>query len=89
MLLLCPFVGPFVVGFVKAMYTVTEGDNGEVHANVCVTLISPEGDIGNERIFVEVFNETNPQNIPSGSALASAWVIIVIVLAHFSLYYYV
>ena len=72
MLLLCPFVGPFVVGFVQTIYTITEGDNGQVSVEVCVTLISPEGDIDDERIFVEVFNKTNPQNIPSGSALASA-----------------
>ena len=63
--------GTFIVGFVETMYTVIEGDAGEVHVDVCVTLISPVGDIGDERILVDVFNDTTPKNIPLGSALAS------------------
>ena len=50
------------------MYTVTEG-NG--HVEVCVTLISPEGDIGDKTVHVEVFNNTNPGNIPRNATAAS------------------
>ena len=53
-----------------------EGDDGHSHVEVCVALISPEGDIGDERIRVEVFNDTNPENIiPPGSALASTFIL--------------
>ena len=69
LVLLCLFVGPFVVGFVDTVYNVTEGDDGLGDISVCVTLTSPEGDIGGERIFVEVFNA--PRNNPLCSALAS------------------
>jgi hypothetical protein len=62
--------GPFVVGFVDTVYNVTEGDDGLGDISVCVTLTSPEGDIGGERIFVEVFNA--PRNNPLCSALATA-----------------
>ena len=60
-----------IVGFVETIYTVIEGDDDQVHVEVCVTLIGPEGDICDEGIYVEVFNNTNPRNLPPGSALAS------------------
>ena len=51
------------------MYTVSEGD-GQVE--VCVTLISYEGDISDEtRVFVEVFHNSHPLNIPADAATAS------------------
>ena len=59
----------FVVGFLEKMYTVSE-DDGQVE--VCVTLIKSEGHISNEtEVLVEVFNNTNPLNIPADAALAS------------------
>ena len=57
---------PFVVGFADTMYTVSEGD-GQVE--VCVTLISPEGDIGGEVVLVEVFS--NSGSILTGVTAAS------------------
>ena len=60
--------GTFVVGFVETAYTVIEGD-GQVE--VCVNLTSPEGDIGDERILVEVFTNTDPGSIPADAAAAS------------------
>ena len=71
LVLLCLFVGPFVVGFVDTVYNVTEGDDGLALISVCVTLTSPEGNIGGEIILVEVFDDTNPRNNPLCSALAS------------------
>ena len=64
----CLRTGTFVVGFVETSYTVIEGD-GQVE--VCVNLISPEGDIGDERVLVEVFNNTDPGSIPADAAAAS------------------
>jgi hypothetical protein len=64
--------GPFVVGFVDTVYNVTEGDDGLGDISVCVTLTSPEGNIGGEIILVEVFDDTNPRNNPLCSALATA-----------------
>ena len=58
----------FVVGFVETMYTVSEGD-GQVE--VCVTLVSSEGDIGNESVIVDVINNKNPLSIPADAAAAS------------------
>ena len=65
------YAGPFVVGFVETTYTVIEGDNGYSYVDVCVTLISPEGNIGDERVRVEVFHDRDSNNIPIGLALAS------------------
>ena len=65
------YAGPFVVGFVKPTYTVMEGDDGHTHVEVCVALMSPEGDIGDERIRVEVFHDRASTNIPTGLPLAS------------------
>ena len=50
------------------MYTVIESD-GQVE--VCVKLISPEGDIGNERVLVSVFDNTGPESIPADAVAAS------------------
>ena len=55
----------FVVGFVETMYTVSESD-GQVE--VCVTLVSSEGDIGNESVLVHVINN---MDIPADAAAAS------------------
>ena len=60
--------GTFLVGFVETTYTVIEGD-GQVE--VCVHLIHPEGDIGNERVLVSVFDNTGPLSIPADVATAS------------------
>ena len=38
---------------------------------VCVHLISPEGDVGNERVLVSVFDNTGPGSIPADAAAAS------------------
>ena len=65
----------FIVGFVETMYTVIEGA-GQVE--VCVTLTSPEGDIGNERILLEVFNNADPFSIPADVAAASTLVLCVL-----------
>ena len=60
--------GTFIVGFVETAYTVIEGD-GQVE--VCVNLTSPEGDIGDEMVLVEVFTNTDPGSIPADAAAAS------------------
>ena len=52
------------------MYTVSEGD-GQVE--VCVTLVSSEGDIGNESVLVDVINNMDPLSIPADAAAASKW----------------
>ena len=52
----------------ETTYTVTEGD-GQVE--VCVNLTSPEGDIGDERVLVEVFTNTDPGSIPADAVAAS------------------
>ena len=65
---LCIYTEPFVVGFAETMYTVSEG-NGQVE--VCVNLTSPDGDIGDEVVLVEVFSNTNPESFLTGSTAAS------------------
>ena len=50
------------------MYTVSESD-GQVE--VCVSLVSPEGDIGSKMVLVEVFNNINPESTTAGAAAAS------------------
>ena len=60
--------GSFIVGFVETMYTVIEGE-GQVE--VCVSLISPEGDAGDEMILIEVKNNEDPMSIPADVAAAS------------------
>ena len=49
------------------MYTVTEGES----VQVCVTLISPEGDIGTARVLLEVGVDSNSQHIPTNESEAS------------------
>ena len=44
---------------------------GDGQVEVCVHLISPEGDIGNERVLVSVFDNTGPGSIPADAAAAS------------------
>ena len=68
----CRSTETFIVGFVETAYTVIEGD-GQVE--VCVNLTSPEGDIGDERVFVEVFTNTDPGSIPADAAAASKLVL--------------
>ena len=58
----------FVVGFVETIYTVSERD-GQVE--VCVTLISSEGDIGNKVVLVEVISKVDSHSIPVDAAAAS------------------
>ena len=65
---MCIHTEPFVVGFAETMYTVSEG-NGQVE--VCVSLTSPDGDIGDEVVLVEVFSSTNPGSILTSSTHAS------------------
>ena len=68
LLFLCIYTEPFIVGFAKTIYTISEGD-GQVE--VCVNLTSPDGDIGDEVVLVEVFNNTNPGSILTSSTHAS------------------
>ena len=58
----------FTVGFTKTTYTVIEGD-GQVE--VCVNLTSPEGDIGDEMVLVEIINNDDSGSIPIDVAAAS------------------
>ena len=55
-----------VVGFVETSFTVTEGGS----VDVCVQLISPEGNIGDAQVWLEVCDE-DPPLIPAGGARAS------------------
>ena len=57
----------FIVGFVETTYTVIESD-GQVE--VCVNLISSEGDICSRRVLDMVFN--NPGNNPDGTRAAAS-----------------
>ena len=45
----------------------TEGES----VQVCVTLISPEGDIGTARVLLEVGVDSNSQHIPTNESEAS------------------
>ena len=55
-----------VVGFVETSFTVTEGGS----VDVCVQLISPEGNIGDAEVNLEVMDEVPPL-IPADGARAS------------------
>ena len=62
----------YVVGFTETMYNISENDS---QVEVCVALISPEGDIYGGNILVEVFSEgadisTIPANHTPASMLA-------------------
>lgn len=62
------FLEPFKVAFVKTMYTVTEGQSS---VEVCVNLTHPNKDIGDEVVYVEVYDNSSSIHIPAGVALAS------------------
>ena len=68
------FTETFVVGFVETAYTVIEGD-GQVE--VCVNLTSPEGDIGDARVLVEVTTK-DPGSIPADAAAASELALVLV-----------
>ena len=55
-----------VVGFVETSFTVTEGES----IRVCVQIISPEGNIGDAEVNLEVMDEV-PPFIPIDGARAS------------------
>ena len=59
---------PFQVAFAKTMYTVTEGQSS---VEVCVNLTRPNKDIGDEVVYVEVYDNSSSIHIPAGVALAS------------------
>ena len=59
---------PFVVAFVKTMYTVAECD-GQVE--VCVNLTRPHTDILDEVVHLDVYRSDSSRHFPSGSGLAS------------------
>ena len=61
------FTEMYVVGFAETMYSVIEGD-GQVE--VCVSLMSPKGDIFGGQILVEVFNN-DQWNTPVNHTAAS------------------
>ena len=58
----------FTVGFTKTTYTVIESD-GQVE--VCVSVSSPEEDIGDEMVLVEIINNDDSGSIPIDVAAAS------------------
>ena len=43
---------------------------------VCVNLIRPEGDIGTERVLVEVINNKDSGSIPASATAASKLVLL-------------
>lgn len=59
---------PFEVAFVKTVYTVTEGESS---VEVCVNLTRPNKDIGDEVVYVEVYDNNSSIYIPADVALAS------------------
>ena len=61
------FYAALVVGFTERLYTVTEGEN----IQVCVSLISPEVDIGTARVLLDVGVAGNSLLIPADAAEAS------------------
>ena len=60
--------GTFLVGFTKTIYTAFEGD-GQVE--VCVNVTSPEGDVCDEMVLIEVSNNEDPGSIPANVTAAS------------------
>ena len=50
------------------MYTVTEGQSS---VEVCVNLTRPNEDIGDEVVYVEVYDNSSSIHIPAGVTLAS------------------
>ena len=55
------------------MYTAIESDG---RVEMCINLIRPEGDIGTERVLVEVINNTDPGAIPASVTAASKLVLL-------------
>lgn len=71
---LLPFhTEPFVVGYVKTEYTVTESE-GPVE--ICINLTRPEIDIEDEIVHVESYANDSSIYIPAGAALASKLLMI-------------
>ena len=68
---------PFIVAFDKTTYEVTEGTPTPTptptptHVAVCVNLTQPEHDIQDERVFVEVYDDSSSIYIPSNATSAS------------------
>ncbi|CAI8053959.1 P-selectin [Geodia barretti] len=60
--------GPFIVEFVKTVYTVDESVGS---VSVCVNLTRPETDILDETVQVFVIDNPNSTYIPAGAPLAS------------------
>ena len=58
----------FHVAFVKTMYTVVESES---RVEMCVNLTSPEKDIRDETVQVDVFHDDSSVYIPPNSVLAS------------------
>ena len=58
----------YVVGFAEPVYTVGEGEGS---VQVCASLLSPKGDIGNTSIWLEVITVNVPANFthPGASKL--------------------
>ena len=82
----------YVVAFTETTYTANEGD-GQVE--VCVRLTQPDEDasIGDVRIFVEIFNNTDPTIIPEDAKAASklalpVWIYLIctLIVTNWSLY---
>lgn len=59
---------PFIVAFVKTMYTIMENESA---LEVCVNLTNPEADISGETVDVIVFECLCSTYIPRGARLAS------------------
>ena len=62
------FQGPFEVGYVQTVYTVTEGVGS---VRVCINLTKPEVDIEEEMVFVESLDFPTSVYIPADATLAS------------------
>ena len=60
------FTALLVVGFVETSFTVIEGGT----VTVCVKLVSPEGNIGDAQVWLEVIDENSPF-IPADGTRAS------------------
>ena len=65
---------PFIVAFDKTTYEVTEGTptpTPPLYVAVCVNLTQPEHDIQEERVFVEVYDDSSSIYVPSNATSAS------------------
>lgn len=59
---MCIDTNELVLGFAAKMYTIIEGES----ESVCVHLISPNGDIGNASISLDVVVDNENLNVPPG-----------------------